>query len=82
MAPILPTVPGEYEVEFGGTLGNTPVDAHTHVEEVEPADTLAFPAVDSTASGAVAGADWLIWLSLLVGLIGVGLGVIALRKTR
>jgi len=80
IAPIIPTVPGEYEVEFGGTLGDTAVDAHTHIEEVQPADTLQFPSVASTQTGA--GTDWLIWLSLLIGLIGAGLGVTALRKAR
>jgi hypothetical protein len=79
VAPILPTIPGEYEVIFGGTLGDTAVDAETHVEEVEPADTLAFPSADSTQPSS-AGSDWLVWLSLLIGLIGVGVGVTALRK--
>ena len=81
MAPILPTVPGEYEVIFEGILGDTAVEAKTHVEEVQPIDTLAFPAGDS--SGLSRGApDWLVWLSLLIGLIGVGLGVTALRTSR
>ena len=80
VAPILPTVPGEYEVLFGGSLGDTAVDAHTHVEEVEPADALAFPSMDSSANGSNDGLGWLVWLSLLIGLVGVGLGVTALRK--
>lgn len=80
VAPVLPTLPGEYEVIFGGTLGETAVDAETHVEEVEPADTLQFPSIES--AGQSAGADWLVWLSILIGLIGVGLGVTALRKPR
>jgi hypothetical protein len=79
MAPILPTVPGEYEIIFGGILGDTAVEAETHVEEVQPIDTLAFPAVDS-ARPTGAGTEWLIWLSILIGLIGVGIGVTALRK--
>lgn len=79
VAPILPTIPGEYEVIFGGSLGDTAVDAETHVEEVQPADTLAFPSVDS-AEPSSAKSDWLVWLSLLIGLIGVGIGVTALRK--
>jgi hypothetical protein len=82
VAPILPTIPGEYEVLFGGSLGDTAVDAHTHVEEVEPAEALAFPSMDSSADGSMAGSEWLVWLSLLVGLIGVGLGVTSLRKAR
>jgi hypothetical protein len=78
VAPILPTRPGEYEVMFGGILGDTAVDAHTHVEEVQPADTLQFPVVESAQQDL--GADWLIWLSILIGLIGIGVGVTALRK--
>jgi hypothetical protein len=78
MAPILPTVPGEYEVIFGGILGDTAVEAETHMDEVQPIDVLAFPGVDSVRQGAAT--DWLIWLSILVGLVGVGLGVTALGR--
>ena len=78
MAPILPTVPGEYEVILGGILDDMAVEAENHVEEVQPIDVLAFPAVDSTRQSAAA--DWLFWLSILIGLIGTGLGVTALRK--
>lgn len=78
-AAILPTVPGEYEVIFGGILDGNTVDAETHVEEVQPANVLAFPSANSaTSSGS--DASWLVWLSLLIGLIGVGLGIAALRK--
>lgn len=79
VAPILPTVPGEYEVIFGGSLGDTAVDAKAHVEEVQPPETLAFPSVDA-AQPSTAGSDWLVWLSILIGLIGVGIGVTALRR--
>jgi hypothetical protein len=48
IAPILPAVAGEYSVIFGGSLGDTAVEAETHVHEVQPADALAFPNVDST----------------------------------
>lgn len=78
MAPILPTIPGEYEVIFSGSLGDTAVDAQTHVEEVQPIDVLAFPSVDPVQQSG--GADWLVWLSILIGVIGVGLGVAAFRK--
>jgi hypothetical protein len=77
-APILPTIPGEYEVILSGSLGDTAVDAKTHVEEVQPIDTLAFPSVDSARQAAWN--EWLLWLSIMIGLIGVGVGVTALRK--
>src|SRR6185503_15092375 len=80
-APILPTVAGEYTLKLGGTLGETAVDAEVNPEEVQPADTLQFPSVESSEQSAGAGmTDWLIYLSLMVGLIALGLGVIALRK--
>ena len=88
-ASILPTIPGQYTVVLGGQLGDTPVDAHVEPEEVSPADTIQFPVSypgpqsaqpESAGSTNTGVADWLVWLSLLIGLIGVGLGVTALRK--
>ena len=82
-AAMLPTIPGQYTIIFGGQLGDTPVDAHVEPEEVASADTIQFPGsypAPETQS-ANRGVDaWLVWLSLLIGLIGVGLGVTALRK--
>lgn len=81
-APILPTVAGEYTLKLGGTLGEAAVDAEVHPEEVLPADTLQFPSVESSDQSASAGVtNWLIYLSLLVALIALGLGVSALRKS-
>ena len=83
MAPILPTVPGEYTITLGGQLGDTAVDAEVIPEEVESADTLQFPGVESSEQSADLGMmNWLIYLSLLVGLIALVLGVMALRKPR
>jgi hypothetical protein len=86
IAPILPTVAGQYTIKLGGTLGDTVAKAEVEPEEVQPADTLEFP---SGASGASAqqGADlgvinWLIYLSLLIGLVALVLGIMALRKSR
>ncbi|MDQ3005633.1 MAG: hypothetical protein M3R47_09665 [Chloroflexota bacterium] len=79
---MLPTVAGQYTVAFSGQLGDTPVDAHAEPEEVSPADTIQFPSVESSDQSDNAGAtNWLIYLSLLIGLIALGLGVSALRKT-
>lgn len=83
MAPIVATVPGQYTVALGGTLGDTAVDAEVEPEEVQSADTLQFPSVESSAQSADLGMmNWLIYLSLLVGLIALVLGVMALRKPR
>ena len=81
MAPILATVPGQYTIALAGQLGDTPVDAHVEPEEVETTDTLQFPSVEASEQSAGSGAtDWLIYLSLMIGLIALGLGVTALRK--
>jgi len=82
MAPILPTIPGQYTILLGGQLGDTPVDAHVEPEEVGSADTLQFPSVETSDQGADSGVTgWLIYLSLLVGLIALVLGVMAIRKS-
>jgi len=83
MAPILPTVAGQYTLKLGGALDNTAVDAEVEPEEVQPADTLQFPVVGSTDQGATLGTlNWLIYLSLLIGLTALGVGITALRKSR
>ena len=82
IAPILPTTAGEYEVIFGGTLGDTEVEAETHVQEVQPADTLSFPIVDSAQPERTSFAltDWLAVAGLLTGLAALGLSIYNLRK--
>lgn len=84
VAPILPTVPGQYTVILGGKLGETTfVDAQVEPEEVATADTIQFPAlVDSGQSAELGMMNWLIYVSLLVGLIALVLGVMGLRKPR
>ena len=80
VAPILPTVAGEYTVMLGGMLGDTLVNAETHVEEVQPAATLQFPIVNSDQQSVDLGVmHWLIYLSLMIGMIALILGVMALR---
>lgn len=81
VAPILPTVPGQYTVTLGGKLEDTAVEAEVEPEEVQPADTLQFPSA-APQSADLGMMNWLIYLSLLVGLIALVLGVMALRKAR
>ena len=86
VAPILPTIPGQYTVNLGGKLGDTDVKVDVQPEEVRAADILQFPSAASAAS-AQQSADlgvmnWLIYISLLIGLIALVLGVMALRKSR
>jgi hypothetical protein len=86
IAPILPTVAGQYTIKLGGTLGDTAVNAEVEPEEVQSADTLQFPSVASVAStdqsADLATMHWLIYISLLIGLIALILGVMALRSSR
>ena len=86
IAPILPTVAGQYTLKLGGKLGDAAVDTQVDPEEVQSADTLAFPS-EASAETAQQSADlgtmnWLIYLSLLIGLIALVLGVMGLRKPR
>ena len=80
-APVLPAVPGKYTVILGGQLGDTAVDAPVEVEEVMPADTIQFPSSQPAAPSAEFGTiNWLLYFSLLIGLIALILAVMALRK--
>ena len=83
VASILPTVAGEYSVIFGGTMGDTAVDAETHVEEVQTADTLAFPTVDSTQpeTTSFGMTDWLAITGFVSGLAGLLISILNMRKS-
>jgi len=80
VAPLIPTVAGEYMVTLGGKLGDTDVNAEIHPEEVQPASILQFPSLSDSQSIDTGETGWLTWLALFTGLIGIGLGVTALRK--
>ena len=82
VAPILPTIPGQYTVNLGGKLGDTDVKVDVQPEEVQAADVLQFPTAASTQSANPGMMNWLIYLSLLIGLVALILGVMALRKSR
>jgi hypothetical protein len=83
MAPVVPTVPGQYTILLGGSLGGTAVDAEVEPEEVGSADMLQFPnTAISEESAAPEVTSWLVYLSLLIGLIALVLGVMALRRQR
>lgn len=84
MAPLLPAVAGEYTLIFGGSLGDTVVEAETHVEEVQPADTLAFPSVDSSEpdTNSFGMTEWLAIAGFVSGLAGLILSLLNMRKSR
>ena len=81
VAPILPTIAGQYTVNLGGKLGDTDVKLDVQPEEVDAADTLQFPSVTASQQDTKSGVtDWLIYLSLMIGLIALVLGVMSLRN--
>ncbi len=80
VAPILPTIPGQYTVKLGGKLGDTVVSAEVQPEAVEIPDTVQFPLVDSSQSSGLDITGWLAILGVLLGLAGVGMSFMALRK--
>src|SRR6266545_8144185 len=43
IAPILPTIPGQYTLNLGGKLGDTDVNVEVQPEEVQAAEVLQFP---------------------------------------
>jgi hypothetical protein len=80
-ATVLPTIAGLYTLKLSGTVGDTPVDVEVELEEVQPEDAVQFPSGASTESTQQnAEVEWLTWLAVLLGLVGVGLGMAALRK--
>ena len=85
-ATVIPSIPGLYSLKFSGTVGDTAVDKEVELEEVQPADAVSFPRGASTETTqenvAVGTADWVIWLSLLLGILGVALGALALQRPR
>jgi hypothetical protein len=85
MAPLVPTVPGQYTVMFGGRLAETTFnDVHVEPEEVQPADTLEFPRVDSTQQQSIAfgTTELLAMAGLVSGLAGLILSLLNMRKSR
>lgn len=83
VAPILPTIPGQYTLTLSGKLGDTDVkNVEVEPEEVETADTLQFPSVESSVTRTDSGTtQWLIYLSILIGLIALMLSLGAIRAT-
>ena len=81
VAPLIPTVAGQYTITLGGKLADTDISAEVEPEEVQSADVLQFPSVSTSQQNGDTGVTgWLIWLALFSGLIGIGLGFTALRK--
>lgn len=83
VAPILPTIPGQYTINLGGKIGDTDVSAEVEPEEVQTSDAIQFPLVEASSQSAGLGlTGWLSLLGIVLGLAGIGLGLTALRKRR
>ena len=83
IAPILPTVPGQYTVQLRGQLDTTNISSDVEPEEVVSADTLMFPSPANSRQPA-GGSGWSEWLSIVAlaaGLGGLILAWLAFRKT-
>ena len=83
-ASIVPTIPGEYTVRFGGTLGDTLVDAETHIHEVQPVESLAFPNVEvpQPETNSFGMTEWLAIAGFISGLAGLVLSLLNMRNRR
>jgi hypothetical protein len=83
VAPILPSIPGQYTIQLSGKLGDKDVSAAVEPEVVQTPDVVQFPLVEASTQNAGFGlTDWLALLGIVLGLIGIGVGVMALRKSR
>ncbi len=83
VAPILPTIPGQYTVQLRGQLDTTNISQDVTPEEVATDDALAFPNVNtSQQSPSMNWSQWLSIVGLIAGLAGLILATFALRKNR
>ena len=83
VAPILPSIPGQYTVNLSGKIGDTDVSAEVEPEEVDTPDAIQFPLVEASSPSAGFGlTGWLSLLGVILGLVGTGLGLAAFRKNR
>ncbi len=87
IAPILPTVAGQYTVQLRGKLDGTDISQDVQPEEVAAADELEFPSAAAAGmpSAGAGGPDWSEWLgvvALIAALAALAVGITAARKPR
>ncbi len=81
IAPILPTIPGQYTIQLRGQLDTTNISQDVSPEEVLPSDTLAFPNMDaSQQSSSFSWSEWLPIIGLIVGVAALIMAILAFRK--
>ena len=83
-ALVVPNVPGEYTVRFGGFLADTAVDAETQIHEVQPMESFSFPSVDlsSQEANGFGTTEWLAIAGFVTGLAGLIVSFLNMRKER
>jgi hypothetical protein len=81
IAPILPTIPGQYTVQLRGQLDGTDISADVQPEEVVPSDSLTFPSAAISQNNGLTWNEWLSILGLIAGLAGLTLALLAYRRT-
>jgi hypothetical protein len=81
VAPLTPTRPGEYTLRFSGQIGDAEVNAEATPEEVESADVVLFPPLETAQSSDEFGlTGWLALGGLIAGLLGLALGIVAVTR--
>ena len=83
IAPILPAIPGQYTVQLSGKLRDTNVSADVEPEKVQAPEVIQFPVVEASSQNTGFGLPgWLALVGIVFGLVGIGIGLMALRKNR
>jgi hypothetical protein len=86
IAPLLPTIPGQYTIQLRGQIGAKNIDINEDVqpEEVTTSDVLAFPNTPNKGDSNNASTlnTWLFIGALLVAIAALILSILALRKSR
>jgi hypothetical protein len=83
IAPILPTVVGQYTIQLSGKIDGTEIQpTEVEPEEVQGMELLAFPVVAGNQRMGIKTSDLLAVAGFVFGLGGLVLGLMAYRKTR
>jgi hypothetical protein len=83
IAPILPTVVGQYTIQLSGKIDGTEIQpTEVEPEEVQGVEMLAFPVVTGNQRAGIKTSDLLAVAGFVFGLGGLVLGLMAYRKTR
>ena len=81
VAPILPTIPGQYRVQLSGKLGDTVVSAEVELERVQAPEVIQFPIVEASSQSSSLGlTGWLALLGIVLGITAIVISMMALRK--